>query len=140
MVDEEIINKLAELRDKEAEPKDAITLFNLYKEIIKEDEEIQEELEDLDEMTIQNNFTDIDFKYWIKLGAGNFDVSEGEADEPSVTMSADSNTWSGLGSGEIEATSAYMAGDLAIEGNLQDAMAYGEILDLIRDVIEDLTE
>ena len=140
MVDEEIINKLAELREKEAEPKDAITLFNLYKEIIKEDEEIQEELEDLDEMTIQNNFTDIDFKYWIKLGAGNFDVSEGEADEPSVTMSADSNTWSGLGSGDIEATSAYMAGDLAIEGNLQDAMAYGEILDLFRDVIADLEE
>jgi len=140
MVDEEIINKLAELREKEAEPKDAITLFNLYKEIIKENEEIQEELEDMDEMTIQNNFTDIDFKYWIKLGAGNFDVGEGEADEPSVTMSADSNTWSGLGSGDIEATSAYMAGDLAIEGNLQDAMAYGEILDLFRDVIADLEE
>jgi putative sterol carrier protein len=140
MVDEEIINKLMELRDKEAEPKDAITLFNLYKEIIKEDEEIQEELEDMDEISIQNNYTDTDFKYWIKLGAGGFDVGEGEIDDPSVTMSADSNTWSGLGSGDIDATSAYMAGDLAIEGNLQDAMAYGEILDLIRDLIEDLTE
>jgi hypothetical protein len=33
-----------------------------------------------------------------------------------------------------------MSGDLSIEGNLQGAMAYGEILEMIRDVTEELEE
>lgn len=141
MVDEKIIKKLLELRDKEKnEPQDAITLFNLYKRIIEEDEEIQEELDDMDEITVQNIYSDADFKYWVKLGKGNFQVGEGEIDEPDITMSANTETWSGLGSGEIDSTSAYMSGDLSVEGNLQDAMAYGEILDMIRFFLEDLEE
>jgi putative sterol carrier protein len=55
-------------------------------------------------------------------------------------MDADTKTWSGLGSGERDATSAYMAGDLQVEGNLQDAMVYGEILVLIQDIIEELED
>jgi putative sterol carrier protein len=53
-------------------------------------------------------------------------------------MSAPSEIWSGLGSGEIDPTSAYMSGNLSIEGNLQGAMNYGEILEMIRAFIEDL--
>ncbi|TXT66688.1 MAG: SCP-2 sterol transfer family protein [Promethearchaeota archaeon] len=141
MVDAELIKQLIELRDKEKrEAKDALTLFGIYKELVKDIEEVKEELDDMDEIIIQNNYTDADFKYWVKLGNGKFDVGQGEASDPSVIMNADTETWSGLGSGDIDATSAYMAGDLSIEGNLQDAMAYGEVLDLIRDFIEDLEE
>ena len=139
MVSEETLKKLKALRDKGAsDPKDALTLFGVYKEIAKEDEEIKEELEDLDVIVVQNNYTDSEFKYWVKLGEGKFDIGEGAADDPSVTMSASTATWSGLGSGEIDATSAYMSGDLSIEGNLQDAIAYGEVLSLFRDFLEDL--
>ncbi len=141
MVNEEIIKKLKALRDKElTETKDAITLFEIYKQIAQEEDDIKEELEDMDEIIIQNVYSDADFKYWVKLGAGKFDVGEGEAEDPNVTMSATAETWSGLGSGEIEAAGAYMAGDLSIEGNLQDAIAYGEILDLFRDIMADLEE
>lgn len=139
MVSEETINKLKELRDKgQSEPKDALILFNAYKEIAVEDEDIKEELEDLDTIVVQNVYTDADFKYWVKLGEGVYDVGEGAADDPSVTMSANAETWTGLGSGEIDATSAYMSGDLAIEGNLQDAIAYGEILSMFQEFLEDL--
>jgi len=141
LVSEEIIKKLKVLREKEPpEAKDALTLFEIYKQIAQEEADIKEELEDLEEIIVQNNFSDVGFKYWIKLGEGNFDVGEGEAEDPTVTMSATAETWAGLGSGEIESTSAYMAGDLSIEGNLQDAIAYGQILDLFRDVMEDLEE
>ncbi len=122
MVDAELLKKLAEMRDKgQAEPRDALTLFEVYKQIAQEDEEIKEELEDLDTIVVQNNYSDTDFKFWIKLGEGKFEYGEGEAEEPTVTMSATAATWAGLGSGEIDSTSAYMSGDLKIEGNLQDA-------------------
>lgn len=141
MIDEELINKLKELRDKEiTEPKDAITLFSIYEKIAEDDEDIREELSDLDEIKVQNNYSDADFKYWVKLGQGIFEVGEGEITDPSLIMSADTETWKGLGSGDIDSTAAYMSGDLSIEGNLQDAMAYGEILELIRDYVDDLEE
>jgi putative sterol carrier protein len=42
--------------------------------------------------------------------------------------------------GEVDATSAYMAGDITVEGNLQDAMAFQEILELAMEAFEDMTE
>ncbi|MHA1688989.1 MAG: SCP2 sterol-binding domain-containing protein [Promethearchaeota archaeon] len=139
MVDAELLKKLAESRDKgQAEPRDALILYEVFKQIAQEDEDIKEELEDLDTIVVQNNYTDTDFKYWVKLGEGKFEYGEGEAEEPTVTMSATAATWTGLGSGEIDSTSAYMSGDLSIEGNLQDAIAYGEILGMFRDFLEDL--
>jgi hypothetical protein len=46
----------------------------------------------------------------------------------------------GILSQEIDPTSAYMGGDLQIEGNLQDAVAFGEISELARDYIEEMME
>jgi putative sterol carrier protein len=71
--------------------------------------------------------TDIDYKYWVKMGDGTVDYGEGDGDDPSVTMSATGAIWAGLSSGEIDGTSAYMSGDLVIDGNLQDAIAFSEI-------------
>ena len=55
-------------------------------------------------------------------------------------MKAAGATWAGLGTGEIESTSAYMAGDLQIEGDLQAAITYGEINGMMRDILEELSE
>jgi hypothetical protein len=41
-------------------------------------------------------------------------------------------------SGEIDSASLYMGGDLTIEGTLQDAMAFGEVLGMMREELEDL--
>jgi len=79
-------------------------------------------------MMVQLVITDANYKYWVKMGDGAIDYGEGEANDPSVTMSATGVTWAGLSSGELDSTSAYMSGDLVIDGNLQDAIAYGEIL------------
>jgi putative sterol carrier protein len=61
------------------------------------------------------------------MGDGTIEYGEGEGDDPSVTLSATGATWAGMSAGEIDSTSAYMSGDLVIEGNLQDAIAFGEI-------------
>jgi len=131
MVDEKLIKEKKEMRAKGAsQPSDALKMYEFVKQMAEESEDLKEELEDIDAMAVQLVVTDVNYKYWVKLGDGKIDYGEGEADDPSVTMSATGATWAGLSSGELDSTSAYMSGDLAIEGNLQDAIAYGEIVGL----------
>ncbi|HDZ17139.1 hypothetical protein LCGC14_0644940 [marine sediment metagenome] len=129
MVDENLIKEIKELRSKGGtEPSDALKLAEFMKQLAGESEDLKEELDDMDLTIVQFVVTDVDYKYWIKLGEGAIDYGEGDAEDPSVTMKATGATWVGLSSGELDSTSAYMSGDLQIEGNLQDAIAYGEIM------------
>ena len=141
MVDENLIKELKELREKGGrQPSDALKLYEFVKQLAEENEELKEELEDIDTMVVQLVVTDADYKYWVKIGEGNLDYGEGEGEDPGVTMSATGATWAGLSSGELESTSAYMSGDLVIEGNLQDAIAYGEVLGLAQELGADYFE
>ncbi|MFW9901458.1 MAG: SCP2 sterol-binding domain-containing protein, partial [Candidatus Thorarchaeota archaeon] len=139
-VSEDLLKKLAAMRAGEGErkPSDALILCEAFKQLAAENEDIKEEVEDMDLTVVQFEWSDVGYKYWVKFGEGQVEYAEGEAEDPSVTMIATSATWGGLGSGELEATSAYMAGDLQIEGNLQDAIAYGEINGMVGDVLKEL--
>ena len=129
MVDLNLIKELKEMREKGAsQPSDSLKMYEFVKQMAEESEDLKEELEDVDNMMVQLVITDANYKYWVKMGDGAIDYGEGEAEDPSVTMSATGVTWAGLSSGELDSTSAYMSGDLVIDGNLQDAIAYGEIL------------
>ena len=129
MVDQNLINDLKDIRKNGAkQPSDALKMYEFVKQMADESEDLKEELEDIDTMMVQLVVTDVNFKYWVKIGDGTIDYGEGDGDDPSVTMSATGATWAGLSSGELDSTSAYMSGDLVIDGNLQDAIAYGEIL------------
>ena len=133
MVDEKLIQDLKNMREKGAnKPSDALLMYEFVKQVAKENEDIKEELEDVD-ILVQLIVSDADYHYWVKMGDGKVEYGEGDTDDPSVTMTATGATWTGLGSGEIDSTSAYMSGDLQIDGNLQDAIAYGEILGMAMD-------
>jgi len=151
MVDENLINEIKAIREKgQNQPSDALKIFEFFKQFAAENEEFKEELEDIDTIVVQIVVTDIDYKFWIKLGEGTVDYSEGGSDDATVTMKATQATFGGVTSGEIDATSAYMSGDLVIEGNLQDAnfnglivnggFAYGEIQGLGMELGADLLE
>jgi len=128
MVDQNLVNELKEIREKGAsKPSDALKLFEFVKQLAEENEDLKEELEDIDTTVVQLVVTDINYKYWVKMGDGTVDYGEGEGDDPSVTLSATGAIWGSLSSGELDSTSAYMSGDLVIDGNLQDAIAFGEI-------------
>jgi len=137
MVDEKLIKELKEMREKGAsKPSDALKMYEFIKQVVEEDEDLKEELEDMDETKVQMIVTDANYKYYVILGEGKFDYAEGEVDDPGVTMSATGATWAGLAAGELDSTSAYMSGDLVIEGNLQDAIAYGEVLSMAMENME----
>ena len=109
------------------------------KEISGENEDLKEELEDM-EIAIQLVFTDADKKFWLTVKEGALDYGEGDVENPSFTLSSTLEVGAGIVMGEVDATSAYMAGDITVEGNLQDAMAFQEIIELSLEAYEDLIE
>ncbi|MFX1256840.1 MAG: SCP2 sterol-binding domain-containing protein [Promethearchaeota archaeon] len=142
MVDENLANEVRELTEKGLgdDPKNVLKIFELMKQASAEIDDIKEELEDIDQFIGQMVVDDRDFKYWVKIGDGVFDYGEGEQENPSFTMSSNWETTSGLMTGEIDGTSAYMSGDLKIEGNLQDTMAYGEFMAFAAETLRDLDQ
>lgn len=141
MVDLDLANEVKELTEKgtmKDDPKNILKLMELLKQVSVEDEDLKEELEDMDKIVGQMVITDKDFKYWLSSGEGVFDYGEGETDDPTFTMKANWETMGGMMSGEVDGTAAYMSGDLVIEGNLQDTMAYGEFMRIAVEAMQKL--
>nr|WP_298415570.1 SCP2 sterol-binding domain-containing protein [uncultured Halomonas sp.] len=65
----------------------------------------------------QFNVTD-DEDYYLHVQDGALGVHNGEHDDPSVTLAADSATLKGIMSGEIDGMHAFMSGKLKATGNL----------------------
>jgi putative sterol carrier protein len=142
MVDEALIEKLKKLRESAdaADKKEAVaTLFEVFKQAAQEDEDLKEEVEDAD-LCMQFRISDSGDAFWISARDGEINFGEGDGPDVTVTMSATQETMTGILSREVDATSAYMGGDLQIEGSLQDAMAFGEIAELAAEFLEDLME
>lgn len=142
MVDESLLKELKAAQDAgatAAKPEDLMRVFKFIKEISTDNEDLKEELEDMD-IAIQMVITDADYKFWLTVKEGDLDFGEGDVDNPSFTMSSNLEVGAGIMMGEVDATSAYMAGDITVEGNLQDAMAFQEIIELALEAYEDLIE
>lgn len=140
MVSDDLLKKLKDLREGvgERQPSDALLLAEALKQLAVENEDIKEEVEDMDTIIAQFEVTDVGYKYWVKVGEGQVDYAEGETEGPTVTMKATGATWAGMASGEVDGTSAYMSGDLQIEGNLQDSIAYAEINSMVGEALREL--
>ncbi len=122
-----------------ATPDDVLKMYAFIKAVAAENEDLKEELEDMD-ITVQQVITDVGKKYWLKASEGKLEYGEGEVDNPSFTFTCIMEVGAGMLAGEVDATSAYMAGDITVEGNLQDAMAFQEILELAMEAFEDYAE
>lgn len=115
------------------------TLFTIFQELSQEDEDLKEEVEDSD-ICMQFNMDNEGniFKFWISARDGKIDFGVGDGPDVSVSMTASAENMFQILSGQSDATAMYMSGDLTIEGNLQDAMAFGEISSLAAELMEDL--
>ena len=104
-------------------------------EIAKVDEELQEEMEDFDGK-IQWKIAS--FKGYQVFEEGKYSfVMDEEVDDPDLTMIIESaEIAKGFFSGSVDGTSAYMSGDLKIEGDLQLAMSFGSLAEFITDYLE----
>jgi putative sterol carrier protein len=142
MVDEALLKEVKEKMDAGAaasDVNDTLKVYELFKQVAEENEDLKEELEDMD-IAIQMDITDAGKKFWLKAHDGTMEFGEGSIDNPSFTFSATKEVAAGMLFGEVDATSAYMAGDITVEGNLQDAMAFQEIIELALEALEDMLD
>lgn len=115
-------------------------LFKFSKELISENEELKEEYLDM-EINACLNIPDANKKFWIKIKDADFEYGEGDIEgESSFTLTANLITMAKIVYGEEDPTSAYMAGDITIEGNLQDALSFNEFLEIGLEEFEDQIE
>jgi len=140
MVDKELIAEIKAMRESGSDDTASILkIFEMFKQLADEDEDLKEEVEDA-EIAMQFNITDVEYKFWL-VAKGSIAYGEGDCPEdPTVSFSANKETIAGMFSGQVDATAAYMSGDLVIEGNLQDAMAFGEISSLAMEAAEEYFE
>ena len=114
---------------------DSMDFFTVLCEIANGNDEIQDEVEGWD----RNLLFDITDgpKITLLVQGGKFEVKEGEEGTPDVTLSMNSDVAVGVLSGETDATSAYMAGDLKVQGPLPDAIKFRTLTELMREALED---
>lgn len=133
MVDKEELAK--KLDDGELTIDDTMDFFTVLAEIANESEDIQDEIDGWDRVLVFN--IEGVKKITLKVQDGKVEVSEGAADESDITLTMNADTAVGVLSGEVDATSAYMAGDLKVEGPLPDAIKFRTIIELLREELED---
>ncbi|MBD3187984.1 hypothetical protein GF325_14200 [Candidatus Bathyarchaeota archaeon] len=129
--------ELAEkLEDGELTIDETMDFFNILVEIANESEDIQDEIEGWDRVLLFD--VEGGMKVTMTVKDGKFSASEGAADNPDITLGMNSDVAVGVLSGETDATSAYMAGDLKVTGPLPDAIKFRTIIELFREELEDL--
>jgi len=74
--------------------------------------------------------------FYIEVKDGKLTVHEGTHDNPDLTFETNKDTILGILTGEIDATSAYMSGDLKITGALPDAVKFRTVIEIVRDEME----
>lgn len=78
------------------------------------------------DLVFQFNIED-DSNFYTVIKDGTCTVSEGEADDPNVTLIMDSETLNGVISGETDGMQAFMGGKLRAEGDMMLALKLGEL-------------
>ena len=133
MADKEAL--LNKIEDGEFSIADLPEFLEVFKQICDESEDVEEEIEDWNRK-FQIKMADAD-DFFFEILDGKFTYGMGEIDEPDVTLEMNGDTAAGVFTGEIDATSAYMSGDLKIIGPLPDAVKFRTLTELVREEMED---
>ena len=77
-------------------------------------------------IVFQFNITDGD-PFHIAVSDGQCDIQEGTSDNPSVSLISDTDTFTGIMTGEVNGMQAFMTGKLRTEGNMMLASKLGDL-------------
>ncbi|TFF87634.1 MAG: SCP2 sterol-binding domain-containing protein [Promethearchaeota archaeon] len=104
-------------------------------ELAGDSEDLEDELEDTEDVKIQFDVIDT-IKAWIKIEDHKLTAGEGEVDDPDVTLQMDEATGRGMFTGETDAASAYMQGDLKIVGEMAKAMKLRALIEIVAEELD----
>ena len=108
-------------------------MFDAMKDFAKENEDLQEELEDTEDVSISMVVEDADFAMTLIIKDGSFDYKLEQVPDVDLVMKMPKEVMSGMMSGEGDPMQAYMSGDIKAEGNLAKAMALRSVFEIMGD-------
>jgi len=119
----------AKLEAKEFDAKDLPMFLKALEEIATTNEDLIDELEDTEDTTIQFNVPGA-VEAYIVIADGKLTAGEGVKDDADVTLEMTEEVGKNLFTGETDAASAYMAGDLKIIGEMAKAMKLRSLIEI----------
>ena len=99
-----------------------------------ENEEFNDELSVIKKNTVQTNLDDSDFSYWVTFGQGEYNYGRGKIEGANIRVTCPQDTMNQILSGDTDVFSEFFAGRLKIEGNLQYAIVYFELINLALEI------
>lgn len=110
-------------------------MLKSLEEISRVDDDFQDELEDI-EATVQWKIENIKGYQSFKNGIVNYKIDE-ELEKPDLTVILkDLDFAKEFFTGKIDGTTAFMSGDLKVDGNLQHAVTLASLSDYIYEYLE----
>ena len=119
----------AKVEAKEFEAKDLPLFLAALEEIAGTNDDLKDELEDTEDVVIQFNVPDV-IQAYIEIKGGKLTAAEGTKDDADVTLEMTEEVGKNLFTGETDAASAYMAGDLKIIGEMAKAMKLRSLIEI----------
>jgi putative sterol carrier protein len=108
--------------------------FTVFTQISNNTEDIQDEVEGLDRTFLYKiNGRPV---AWLSIKNKRFEMGSDGIEGADVTLDMSEEVAIGVFSGRVDPTTAYMSGDLRVDGVINDAIVLGNILNLVYEEME----
>jgi len=74
--------------------------------------------------------------FWLSIQGGSFEMGEGDIDAPDIILEMHAQMATGVFTGQVDATVAYMNGELKVDGSLPDAIKFRTLVDMVREELD----
>ncbi|MFW9952770.1 MAG: SCP2 sterol-binding domain-containing protein [Candidatus Thorarchaeota archaeon] len=99
-----------------------------------ENEEFREELTFFKKNLVQTKINNSDFSFWVEFGNGVYLCDKGVKENPSIIITTSQETMLQIFKGSVEPFGAFLSGTLKIEGDLQYAVVFFDLLKLASEI------
>ncbi|MFX0076947.1 MAG: SCP2 sterol-binding domain-containing protein [Candidatus Hermodarchaeota archaeon] len=97
-------------------------------------DEFKEELAYFKPKIFQGRVFNSDFTFWVEFGDGVYKYDKGMKDNPAFTVTCSHKTMLKVFNGQLEAFAEFLNGNLKIQGDLQYAVAFFDLLKLAAEI------
>ena len=105
-----------------------------YENLSLESQEFHEELNELKQNIVQTKLNKPDFTYWVEFGNGVFKYGKGENSKANIHISCPQEVMTRILMGHAPSLSEILRDDVNIDGNLQYAVVYFDLLNLALEI------
>ena len=109
-------------------------IYHGFERLSEENLEFHEELDALKSNIVQTTLDNPDFKYWVKFGNGEFKYGKGEIEGATINVISSQKVMTNILAGNKVVFSEFFKGNLKIEGDLQFAVVYFDLLGLAAEI------